>query len=74
MAGLRSIGVLVVVVVCLLFLSSESVEGLTLGGNILRVRRWCRFTRQVREVILQVFKYSSCILLLLVRLAGASGI
>ena len=52
MAGLRSIGVVVVVVVCLLLLSSESVEALTLEGNILRVRRWCRFTRQVREMIL----------------------
>lgn len=56
MAGVRSIGVLVVVVVFFLvaFLPSESVEALTLGGNILRVRRWCRFTRQVREVILQL--------------------
>ena len=49
MAGLRSISVVVVVVVYLLVLSSESVEALTLGGNILRVRRWCRYTRQVNK-------------------------
>ena len=51
MAGVRSIGVLVVVVFLLVaFLPSESVEALTLGGNILRVRRWCH----VSEVILQL--------------------
>ena len=57
MAGVPSIGVLVVAVVCLLvvFVPSESVEALTLGGNLLRVRRWCRFFRHVREVILQFF-------------------